>query len=428
MKLAVAVFFALVAVPAAAFGPDQRSATLDSIAGLIEKNYVYKDKATAIAAEVKSWKNDPAVTAIADEKRLAALLSERLRQKDRHFVVLFGAGSAASRDAKAEADGERRANYGFVRLERLSGNVAYIRLDYFADFDVKATGNKTPPARKVGEAALAFAAGSDAVIFDLRSNGGGSPAMIDLLLAGFFGEKPVLLNRFYERQGDKTEDYTTLANFTGVRRPNVPLYVLVSGLTASAAEEFSYDVKTQKRGTLVGETTAGAANPGEIFDAGGGFSVFVSTGAAVNPITGTNWETAGVAPDLAVPAAEALARAHIEALKQIIAAAQPGTAATSSRWALEQAQAVLEPRTVAAPADYAGTYGNRTVTWRDGALWVARPRSVPSRLIAITSDTFGLEDTPDLRFVFQRDAKNRVESVTVSDSDGGARVLMRAKQ
>jgi Periplasmic protease len=428
MKFAVAAFLALVTVPAAAFSPAERSAALDSIAGLIEKNYVYKDKAAAIAAEVKSWKNDPAVTAVSDEKRLAALLSERLRVKDRHFVVLFGAGPAASHDATAGDDSERRANYGFVRLERLPGNVAYIRLDYFAEFDVNLTGDKTPPARKVGEAALAFAAASDAVIFDLRHNGGGSPAMVDLLLAGFFGDKPVLLNRFYERQGDRTEDFTTLANFTGARRPDVPLYVLVSGRTGSAAEEFAYDVKTQKRGLLIGETTGGAANPGGMFDAAGGFKVFVSTGAAVNPVTGTNWETVGVAPDVTVPAADALAWAHAEALKRIIATAKPGSDITSVRWAQEQAQAVLKPRTVAAPADYAGTYGDRTVSWRDGSLWYARPRAVPSKLIAIADDAFGLEDNPDIRLAFQRDAKGHIDSVTQSDTDGGARVLVRAQK
>jgi len=423
---AIAAALMISASPAVALTPPARAAALDHIANLIAKNYVFKDKAAAIAKEVRGWKHDPDIRKLSDERRFASLLMERLRQHDRHFAVNWTPPQAHSgTEPGSEADQDRQNNFGFDKVERLAGNIAYIRLSYFCDFDTSLTGDKMPAARKTAEAALALVANSDAVIFDLRRNGGGSPAMIDLVLAAFFGDQPVLLNRFYDRAGDKTEDFTTLANFTGLKRPAVPLFVLISGRTASAAEEFSYDVKTQKRGLIVGETSYGGANPGGDFDAGGGFSVFISTGTAINPITGKNWEGVGVEPDITVPASDALARAHAEALRLVIAKAKPGADITEMRWALEQAEAEAKPPAMAPLTDFVGLYSDRTVTVKDGALYYSRPRAAAFKLIALSTDTFGLAESPDARLIFKRDSAGHVDSVTLADASGGMVVFGR---
>ena len=83
--------------------------------------------------------------------------------------------------------------------------------------------------------------------------------------------------------------------------------------------------------------------------------MFISTGAAVNPVTGTNWERVGVKPDVAVPTADALARAQTLALDQA-REANASTAPTEARWTLEtlnaQASGVrLDP---AHAGDYVG--------------------------------------------------------------------------
>ena len=103
----------------------------------------------------------------------------------------------------------------------------------------------------------------------------------------------------------------------GPRFSGKPVYALTSVLTASAAEEFSYDLLTHKLGTLVGATTAGAANPGRFVRISDHLAAFVATGRAVNPITNTNWEGVGVKPDVAVPAHEALRTAHVHAIEQL---------------------------------------------------------------------------------------------------------------
>ena len=100
--------------------------------------------------------------------------------------------------------------------------------------------------------------------------------------------------------------------------PSKPVFVLTSARTFSGAEEFAYDLQTQKRATIVGETTGGGANPGGPVPLPYGMTLFVPTGRAINPITKTNWEGTGVKPDVAVPADSALAVAHRLAQKAVL--------------------------------------------------------------------------------------------------------------
>jgi hypothetical protein len=417
------------AAPAAAFGPAERAAALDRIAELIEGKYVYKDKASAIAAEVRGLKDDPELLSARDRSAWAAILTRRLGAHDIHFRVSWSPPGAPKRPLAAGGVPDPAAmdrmmaadNYGFDAVERLDGNIGYVHMSFFAHFDRELGGDKTPAARRAGEAALKLVEHADAVIFDIRQNGGGSPAMIDLLLSGFFGDKPVLLNRFYRREGDKTVDYTTLADFSGARRPDTPVFVLVSGGTVSAAEEFAYDVQTQKRGQIVGETTAGGANPGAVFDAGDGFVVFISTGAAINPITNTNWERTGVTPDIRVPAADALARAHALALEAVLsrnAASRP----VEARWTLERLKAERSglSLTPAEQAAYVGDYGDQHVAVEGGALTYRRDRGQPLRMIPLGRDAFALGGVADRRLSFERDAAGKVATLVIDDALGGS--------
>jgi len=419
--------------------PEARDQVLDRIAQLVEDHYVYKDVAGKASAEIRGWKSDPALAHVSEARQLASILTERLRKMDRHFAVEWappatGGSSSAPTEARNSPSFTQKLahdNYGFDAVEHLPGNVGYVRMSMFADFDTTLTGDKTPAARAAGEATLALLQNADAVIFDLRRNHGGSPAMIDLLLSGFFGDQPVLLNRFSEREGDKTTDFTTLGNFAGRRRPDVPVFVLISGATGSAAEEFAYDVKTQKRGVIVGEPSYGGANPGQDFDAGGGFAVFVSTGAAVNPITQTNWEGVGVQPDIAVPAEQALNRAHALALEAVLARGGPEEMQTEARWALERLQAEQKGLRLAPEAargfvgTYAGNYGDRTVAIEHGELVYRSGRFPAQKLIPLRGDAFAFDERPDARITFERDPTGRVARMVITGTDAVASAYTR---
>src|SRR5262249_6744024 len=149
----------------------------------------------------------------------------------------------------------------------------------------------------------------DAIVFDLRQNGGGSPEMIRFLTSYLF-EAPTHLNDMVDREGKTVEEWWTTKDVPG-RRPktDVPVYVLTSQRTFSGAEEFSYNLKNLKRATLVGETTGGGAHPVRGEQLNDRFAIRIPFMRACNPITKTNWEGTGVEPDVKVPAAEALDKA-----------------------------------------------------------------------------------------------------------------------
>jgi len=175
-----------------------------------------------------------------------------------------------------------------------------------------------PEAQATAVAAMNFLGNCDALIVDLRRNGGGSPGMIQTLLSYLVEPgRRLHFNDFYQREGDRWVQYHTSPFVPGPRLAGKPIYVLTSSLTGSAAEEFSYDIQTHELGTLVGATTAGAANPGGMVRLSDHLAAFIATGRAVNPITKTNWEGVGVKPEVAVPPHEALREAHVRAIEEL---------------------------------------------------------------------------------------------------------------
>jgi hypothetical protein len=152
---------------------------------------------------------------------------------------------------------------------------------------------------------MRFVANTDAMIFDMRRNGGGNPEMVRFICSYLFKE-PTHLNTLCWRENDRRVEFWTITDLPGPSLADVPAFVLTSGYTFSGAEEFTYDLKTRRRATIVGETTGGGANPGGTFPLNDRFNAFIPTGRAVNPVTGTSWEGVGVEPDVACAADAAL--------------------------------------------------------------------------------------------------------------------------
>ena len=202
-----------------------------------------------------------------------------------------------------------RVNYGFEKVERLPGNIGYMDFRGFLDPEGGA---------ETVAAAFNFLANTDAIIFDMRQNGGGDPKMVALICSYLFGKEPVHLNDLHWRdgKGERVEEFWTLKDVAGKRYGDKDVYVLTSKYTFSGAEEFTNNLKTLKRATIIGETTGGGANPGGSARLSEHFGVFIPRGRAVNPITKTNWEGTGVEPDVKVAAERALQTAQIMALKK----------------------------------------------------------------------------------------------------------------
>jgi C-terminal processing protease CtpA/Prc len=227
----------------------------------------------------------------------------------------------------------KRINFGFEKIERLPGNIGYVDLRGFSD---------AKGGAETVQAAMTFLGNTDALIFDLRQNGGGSPEMVALISSYLFGDKPVHLNSLYWRKGDRTEDFYTKPNLVNKKFADKDVYVLTSNRTFSGAEEFSYNLKNLKRATIIGETTGGGANPGGVFRLSDHFGVFIPTGRAISPITKTNWEGTGVEPDVKVPKEQALKTAYLLALNKTVEKTKDEDLKNALKRTIDQTQKELD--------------------------------------------------------------------------------------
>lgn len=419
-RIAVALALTLQAAVAHAATPRD---VVANVADRIAANYYDAAKGAKLAADLKAEAARGDFDRYGAPLDLAQALTDRLKPADAHFRVVWSAQPAGLPPGARPGPGpgppsaedlaqEVRQNHGFRAVERLPGNIALVTMSYFADFQ-----DAQGPAKASADAAMAMTAGADAIIFDLRDNGGGSPAMVGYLVGHFVPEGADVYNTFRSRGPDEYERPRDPPK-TG-RRLEVPVYVLVSGRTGSAAESFAYTLKAARRATIVGEASAGAANPGGMAPVGDGFAVFVSGGSPVNPITKANWEGTGVTPDAKVVAGEALIRAQELALALL--SERPGNEAvrTEAHWALE----ALGPATAPAGgmAGYAGSYGARTVAFEGGRLLVAQDRRPRLALKPVGEDLFAIEGaaTP-LRVRFERDAAGQITGMVQTTPAGGA--------
>jgi hypothetical protein len=289
----------------------------------------------------------------------------------------------------------RRGNYGFKELKILEGNVGYLDLRQFMS---------PAQAGEAATAAMNFLANADAIIFDLRQNGGGDPGMIQLLTSYLYRDGETRhLNSFYHRRSNDTTQTWTLPYVPGRRNPKAKVYVLTSNFTFSAAEEFTYNLKNLKRATIVGETTGGGAHPGGMHPVAERFDSIIPDGRAIKPITGTNREGVGVEPDVKVPAGDALGKAHFLALEELAGSAGEEVSRGYFEWYKTALQARLEPARISAGQleAYAGVYGERTLIFENGKLYYQRAGRPKFELQALTADTFAPVGMSDFRITVE---------------------------
>ncbi len=298
-----------------------RTQIIESISKRLNEAYVFPEVAKKMDTSLRERVAKKEYDQITSSRTFAETLTKDLQavSKDKHLRVRYSHEPLPVRQPRREPSAEEREeqrremswmNHGFNKVERLPGNIGYIEFRGFFDPELGAA---------TLAAAMNFVSTTDALIIDLRKNGGGSPEMVALVCSYLFGADPVHLNDLYWREGDRTDEFWTRKEVAGKRYLNKDVYVLTSKRTFSGAEEFTYNLKNLKRATIIGETTGGGAHPGGGFRINEHFNVFVPTGRAISPITKTNWEGTGVKPDIEVPADQALLVARLTAMKKSIA-------------------------------------------------------------------------------------------------------------
>jgi hypothetical protein len=311
---------------------------------------------------------------------------------DPQQAALLAAGRAPQPDNSGFERLVRAANHGVTELRVLPGNVRYMAYDAFMWIG--------PESAAALEAAMRFLAGGDAAIIDLRRNGGGSPEAVQYIISHFLPAGRPLVS-FYMNGNISPDRNETLAEVPAGRMVGKPLYVLTSGGSASAAEEFIGHVGGYRIGELVGENTAGAGFRNEVLPVQGRFALSVSVGRAVLASTGRDWEAVGLAPTVPTPIAGALDVAQGLALRRLAASAAGPEQARLEAMA-EGVAARAERRSAALPLTaYAGTYGERIVGVTDGKLWMRRGTRSPLTLIPLGGNIFTLDVDPGARLSFE---------------------------
>jgi len=401
-----------------------RTTVVNGVAEQVEANFYDSDRGAEIAADLRARLAAGEFDDARDAASLSAQLTAILHPSDSHFAVRYfgppppesGNGAPAQRGSPFAAG--RRANFGFQEVSILPGNVGYIDMRLF--FPVQLGGD-------TALAALNFIEHTDAVIFDMRQNGGGTPQMVQFLISHFLDpNSPTVINTFRASNRDYPGELLSLAYLPGTARPDVPLYVLTSGRTGSAGEAFPYHLQAMERATIVGETTYGAGNPGGFVPVGQGFGVFVSNNRTQNPITGTNWEGVGVVPDVATSSEDALEAALVLAYGAILETAEEPAHRRTIEWAREAINARLDPPAfdMDAHRDLVGQYGEREIYADGGELMYRRGDLAGRRLVYLSDDRFMIEGVEEYRVTIQR-AGDRIASITLQSVNGPASVSMR---
>ncbi len=297
----------------------RRSTVIERAVELMLANYAFADRAERAAADVRARAQRGEYDTAGTNARFAELLGRHLAEatSDLHVRVKLGAESVPDPRATAVETNEdltrlRRdaeaESFGIGARRVLDGNVGYLELKRF--FRAEHAGDALA-------AAMHELAGTDALIVDLRACRGGDPVMVVLAASWFFDGRPRHWNDMHRRFDGTTTQMWTSAWLPGARYIDKPVFVLTAQRTFSAPESLAYELQQTRRATIVGETTGGGAHSGAWFPIDDRLAIFIPLSRYVSATSGGDWEGVGVEPDIACDAADALERAHHEALARL---------------------------------------------------------------------------------------------------------------
>ncbi len=283
-----------------------RRRVIDAAVVILREYYVERENAQKMADALLAHEKRGDDDNVTDGEAFAALLTRQMRDvsPDRHLTLDYSqdplpehAAGETPEDRARYSAAMKQLNCTFEKVEILPDNIGYLKLNSFPDpFACEST----------AKAAMASLNGADAIIFDLRDNRGGEPAMVMLIAAYLFGHPEYL----YNPRENTTERSWTRSPVPGNNLADKPAYILTSRSTFSGAEHFSYDLKMLKRATLVGETTGGAAHSGVWHRIDDHFGMAIPETKAINPFAANDWAEIGIEPNVKVSAPDALVTAE----------------------------------------------------------------------------------------------------------------------
>jgi hypothetical protein len=381
---------------------EEKALVIDSLLTMLNRDYVFPDKAREMGELLSKNFKEGIYNDYNDPGEFATRITEDMRSvsHDKHLWLGYSPEQIAllrqmleneNTDVGDEEMIKRlsKSNFGFREVKILDGNIGYMKLNSFVNAKYGA------PTAAAAMQMLAF---TDAIIFDLRDNGGGSPSMIQFLTT-YLVRESTHLNTFYWRPTDELQQFWTMPYVPGKHMPDVDVYVLTSQYTFSGAEEFTYNLKNMERAVIVGETTGGGAHPVDRLIINDGFGVSMPKGRAINPITETNWEGVGITPHYEVSSPDALDKALELAYDSLMRKTDDPERLAEYQWKKDALKAKLEPVKLdeSTMKKYTGTYEVRTLSLENGDLYYQREDRPKYKMIPMNETTFMFEEVPYFR-------------------------------
>ncbi|MFY0603029.1 MAG: S41 family peptidase [Flavobacteriaceae bacterium] len=287
---------------------DFKDNTIKNASNFLKNNYVFKEIGYKSANYLEDLNRKGHFNSIKDLEIFAEEISKviYLITNDKHISVSLKQsnqtkGNIAERQIESRMDERkyfRRNNGNFKGLRKINDNIGYLDLRGFYGLSW---------AKDFADYSMSMLSTSDAIIIDLRNNYGGRGDMVNYLLGHFF-KKQIISGRSIKRSGDQFENrvsYSTKIDSTKVM-PDVPVYILTSSMTFSAAEAFAFPMKIYKRATLIGEKTKGGANAGDVISLNKYLNIFIPDVAGKHPFKEETFDGEGVKPDILVRSGDAL--------------------------------------------------------------------------------------------------------------------------
>ncbi|WP_080931419.1 S41 family peptidase [Xanthomonas arboricola] len=298
---------------------DERNAILARLNTLLSTEYVDPAAGKRMQKALRFHDQRGDYAALREGQALADRLTQDLREvgQDKHLWIGYRPDGARDEPvagpSRAELDQWRssmsRDNFAFDKVERLAGNVGYVKFRVFAYPYL---------AAETATAAMTFVAHTDALIIDLRDNMGGDPEMVSFI-ASYLFDHPTRLNDIRNHSDGSLRQYWTQARVAGDRfGADKPVFILTSSATFSAAEDFTYALQANSRAEVIGEPSGGGARPARELQIGKRFTASIPYAESVSQITGKNWERIGVTPDVRANSASAMNVAYRLALEELI--------------------------------------------------------------------------------------------------------------
>lgn len=404
---------------------------------LLNENYIFPDRVKKIDNYVTGKLKNGGYSNLTEPSAFLQAVNADLEREgaDRHLNISFGPDRVKQirLEEQNEKNGKTESvspewlmrmqfeNFRLRKVERLEGNIGYFNFLNFAPL---------APSKESITGAMNFIRHSSAVIIDLRENGGGYAETLGFLLSYFLKDSLQIGESRHRKGNTIVKTYVPADPIIKKISDGVPVYILVSNKTSSAAEAFANTLQALKRATIVGEQTKGAANPGQLFVINDLLYVMIPTIEGKNLLSGKSIEGIGVTPDIKINQDKAYTKALLEASALLAKSTPVKQLKQLYEWQIPYLENELKPELLTEKiiAAFVGDYEEgKKISYDNSALYYVNAKGKKTRLDYIGNNTFQNTENKWLRLVIPFADKPVSEFNWVWD-DGGTEKVKRIMQ